>query len=170
MSYRDGSFVTPDSLLEMVGGKGTDGLSHAFNLDSAGRLYVNVSGIVSGALTPAGDGVYIGLNTTPLVAEGVFSSSGNNPFVAATPLKSIQVLGYELQAKSSTVGVVTVKFFDDTPTQIVGSPEWDFAAREGVVTASPPGTFKWQGGVGKALQVNLSVSQPVMVHAVYTLV
>lgn len=169
-SYRDGSTLNVESGIEVVGGKGSDGLAHPFNLDTVGRLYVNVQGFVAGAFTPATDGVYIGLQTTPLVASGVVSSSGTNAFVTATPAKAIQVLGYELQAKSSVVGTVTVKFYDDTPAQILGSPEWDFNAREGVTSMAPPGTFKWQGGSGKALQVNLSVSQPVMAHVVYTLV
>src|SRR5712664_709779 len=110
MSYRDGSIINPESMIEVVGGKGTDSLAHCFQLDPNGKLYVNVSGIVSGALTPATDGVSIGLVGPALVAEGVFSASGNNSFIAAVPTKMITVLGYEIQAKNSVSGTVTVKF------------------------------------------------------------
>jgi hypothetical protein len=169
-NFFDGTKVDTNTLIEVVGGKGTDNLAHPFQLDPLGKLYVNVSGIVAGALTAATDSVAIGLAGTALVAEGIFSTSGNNTFIAAVPTKMITVLGYEIQAKNSVSGTVTVKFFDDTPAQILGSPEWDFQAREGVVTMAPSGTFKFQGGVGKAVQVNLSAAQSVMVHVIYTTV
>ncbi len=169
-SYRDGSTVNTESGIEVVGGKGIDGLAHPFQMDANGKMYVNVSGIVAGALTAATDSVAIGLAGTALVAEGIFSTSGNNAFIAAVPTKMVTVLGYEIQAKNSVSGTVTVKFFDDTPAQIIGSPEWDFQAREGVVTTAPSGTFKFQGGAGKAVQVNLSAAQSVMVHVIYTTV
>jgi hypothetical protein len=166
----DGSKVDTTTLMDVGAGKGIDGLAHPFQMDADGKLRVNVQGFLSGGLTPTTDGVFIGLQTTPLVAEGVFNTSGNNSLVSATVGKSVQVLGYEIQAKNSAVGTQTVKFFDTTPSQITGSPEWDFNAREGVVSMAPPGTFKFQGGVGLGLHANLSVSQPVMVHVIYTLV
>lgn len=169
-SVFDGSKIDTNVVMDVAAAKGTDGLAHPLQVDALGRLQVNVIGFVAGALSPATDGVYIGLQTTALAASGVFSSSGNNALVAATPGKSVQVLGYTLQAKATVTGTVTAKFFDTSPAQITGSPEWDFAAREGVVSMSPPGTFAFQGGVGLGLQLNLSVAQSVMAHVVYTLV
>lgn len=165
-NFFDGTKVDTNTLIEVVGGKGTDSLAHPFQLDAAGKLYVNVSGIVAGALLYTSDSVAVGIvgvksaRTRP-------ATSGNNAFISAVALQTITVQGYRLQA-SDAVGTstITVYFTDTAGTQV--SQQWEFQAREGVVATAAPGGFEFQCGVGLGLQVNLSASTAVNVSVLYT--
>jgi hypothetical protein len=165
-SYRDGSTVNIESGIEVVGGKGTDGLAHPVQLDAAGKVYVNVSGIVAGALLYTSDSVAVGI-VGATSARTRPATSVKNAFIAAQALKTITVLGYRLQA-SDAVGTstITVYFTDTSNAQV--SQQWEFQAREGVVATAPPGGFEFQVGVGLGLQVNLSASVAVNVSVLYT--
>lgn len=165
-SYRDGSTVNTESGIEVVGGKGVDGLAHPFQLDGAGKMYVNVSGIVAGALLYTSDSIAVGI-VGAASARSRPATSGNNTFIAAQALKTITVLGYRLQA-SDAVGTstITVYFTDTSNAQV--SQQWEFQAREGVVATAPPGGFEFQCAVGLGLQVNLSASVAVNVSVLYT--
>jgi hypothetical protein len=167
-NFFDGTKVDTNTLIEVVGGKGTDSLAHPFQLDANGKLYVNVSGIVAGALLYTSDSVAVGI----VGAASTFArpaTSGNNLLIAAQALKTITVLGYRLQA-SNAVGASTITaYFADTagtPAQL--SQTWEFQAREGAVATAPPGGFEFQASVGLGLQLNLSASQPVSVGLIYT--
>lgn len=166
MSYRDGDHFTPDSMVEVVGGKGTDLLAHPFQLDAAGKLYVNVSGIVAGALLYTSDSVAVGI-VGAASARTRPATSGNNAFIAAQALKTITVQGYRLQA-SDAVGTSTITVFFTDTAGVQVSQQWEFQAREGVVATAPPGGFEFQCGVGLGLQVNLSASTAVNVSVLYT--
>lgn len=164
----DGSRVDGATLMDIAAGKGTDNLAHPFQLDANGKLYVNVSGIVAGALSFTSDSVAVGV----VGAASVFArlaTSGNNALISAVALKTITVLGYRLQA-SNAVGTTTITvYFTDTagsPAQL--SQVWELQAREGVVATAPPGAFEFQVGVGLGLQVNLSASTAIGVSVLYT--
>lgn len=165
-NFFDGTKVDTNTLIEVVGGKGTDSLAHPFQLDANGKLYVNVSGIVAGALLYTSDSVAVGI-VGAASARTRPATSGNNAFIAAQALKTITVQGYRLQA-SDAVGLstITVYFTDTAGTQV--SQQWEFQAREGVVATAAPGGFEFQCGVGLGLQVNLSASVAVNVSVIYT--
>lgn len=166
MSYRDGSIVNPDSMIEVVGGKGTDGLAHSFSLDSTGKLWVNISGIVTGAISAAmgdnvvaydgTDAIYSGTTAlTPKFAVISTSASGASQVVAAVAAKHIRVLSGFVVASAAT----NIKFQSHvTPTDVTGL--MNIALSGGIVFPyNPLGNF--QTILGEALDINLSAANAV---------
>lgn len=163
MSYRDGSIVNPDSMIEVVGGKGTDGLAHAFQMDAAGKLWVNISGIVTGAISAAmgdtivaydgTDAIYSGSTAlTPSFANIQTSTSGPSQVVAAVASKRIRVTALAVVTSAAT----NIKFQSHvTPTDISGL--FYCALNGGIVLPhNPVGWF--QTIAGEALDINLSAA------------
>lgn len=83
----DGSVVQPEAIMELAAAKGTDGKAHALQTDGAGKLQVNISGIVSGAIdAAAGDNIEVKgrdgtgtLRTLKTLADGAIVVSETEP-------------------------------------------------------------------------------------------
>lgn len=163
MSYRDGSPVIPESMIEVVGGKGTDGLAHCISLDSAGKVWVNVSGIVTGAISAAmgdtivaydgTDAIYSGSTAlTPSFATIQTSSAGATTIVPLVASKRIRVTALAVVTSAAT----NIKFQSHvTPTDISGL--FYCALNGGIVLPhNPVGWF--QTVAGEALDINLSAA------------
>lgn len=162
-SYKDGSTLNVESGIEVVGGKGTDGLAHPFQLDGAGKLWVNISGIVSGAISAAmgdnivaydgTDAIYSGSTAlTPSFATIQTSTSGASQVVAAVAAKRIRVTALCVVTSAAT----NVKFQSHvTPTDVTGL--FYCALNGGIVLGhNPVGWF--QTVAGEALDINLSAA------------
>lgn len=130
-SYRDGSTVNLESGIEVVGGKGTDGLAHPLQLDGSGKVYVNVSGIVSGVLDPTSDGVYIQPSRgTATDRSGTIASGG----VAQNAMAANAARRYLFILNPATA--TEVMWFNLTTTATAASPSIQLAAGQSFVMES----------------------------------
>jgi hypothetical protein len=128
---RDGSAIGVDTLFDIVAAKGSDGLAHALALDSSGRLYVNVSGIVSGVLDPTSDGVYIQpARGTATDRSGTVATGGvaQNAMAANAARKYLFILNPATASE--------VMWFNLTTTATAASPSIQLAAGQSFVMES----------------------------------
>lgn len=117
-SYRDGSTLNLESGIEVVGGKGTDGMAHPMQLDALGKLNVNISGIVSGAIDAAsGDNIEIKgrdagsvLRTIKTLPDGaVVVSETEPPSVLQYGHATVSVTGTAVQLTAGACNAVIVQ-------------------------------------------------------------
>ena len=101
-----------------------------------------------------------GYGVVPKYAKIDVASAGDNTIVAAVTGKKIRVLQYAL-----VVAAETTVIWKSGTTAITG--DMTFAANGGISTPfSPIGLF--ETAAGEALVLNLSASNPVSGHLVYT--
>lgn len=98
--------------------------------------------------------------------SATITASGATAFIAAVASRKIRVLGYRVQALGTASSYVSVTFLDTAAAQVTNSPQWDFAAREGVCVESTWG-FEFETTSGLGLQINLSAASSVRATVLY---
>lgn len=114
----DGTRVDTSTLIGVVAGKGTDGLAHPMQLDANGKLNVNISAIVSGAIDAgSGDNIEIKgrdagsvLRTIKTLSDGaVVVSETEPPSVLQYGQKTVAVTGTAVQLTAGACNAVIVQ-------------------------------------------------------------